>query len=142
MVVFQARSRYSPAENQFGTYSPSTKHRYSPDTKKFSTLDSKRYSPDTRRYSPDVPSSRLHSRDNSFSQDLPPPPPHLQHHHDMKRISPENLVVRTESRASRSSVESSEKKRYSPPNPIHHHQVIYTPQSQKRFLHNLAEGEY
>ncbi|KAG0726157.1 hypothetical protein GWK47_037153 [Chionoecetes opilio] len=137
----EARSRYSPAENQFGTYSPTTKHRYSPDTKKFSTLDSKRYSPDTRRYSPDVPSSRLHSRDNSFSQELPPPPPlHQYPHHDMKRISPENLVVRTESRASRSSVESGDKKRYSPPNPLLHHQVIYTPQSQKRFLHNLAEA--
>ncbi|XP_069162090.1 protocadherin-like wing polarity protein stan isoform X3 [Procambarus clarkii] len=124
----QARNRYSPAENQFGTYSPSTKHRYSPDTKKFSTVDSRRYSPDTRRYSPDV--SQLHTHSNSYLQESP-------YSHDVKGISPENLVVRTESRASRSSIDSADKKRYSPSN--QQQQVVYTPQSQKQFLHNLAE---
>ncbi|KAG7177210.1 Cadherin EGF LAG seven-pass G-type receptor 3-like [Homarus americanus] len=122
----QARSRYSPAENQFGTYSPSTKHRYSPDTKKFSTVDSRRYSPDTRRYSPNT--SQLHSHDNYYQEN--------PYSHEVKRISPENLVVRTESRASRTSVDSADKKRYTPPS---HQQQVYTPQSQKRFLHNLAE---
>ncbi|XP_064085068.1 protocadherin-like wing polarity protein stan isoform X1 [Macrobrachium nipponense] len=115
----QAR-RYSPAENQFGTYSPSTK-RYSPDAKKFSTLDSRRYSPDSRRYSPNT--SQM--RESPYS-------------HEGKRISPENLVVRTESRASRTSIDSVERRRYSPPT-HHEQQGTNTPQSQKRFLHNLAE---
>lgn len=129
-IHLQAHSRYSPAENQFGTYSPSTKHRYSADMKKFSTLDSRRYSPDNRRYSPDI--SQLHSQDNSHLHENP-------YSHDIKRISPENIVVRTESRASRASVDSTEK-RYSPSNHHQQQQVTYTPQSQKRFLHNLAEG--
>ncbi|KAK4300812.1 hypothetical protein Pmani_027014 [Petrolisthes manimaculis] len=150
----QTRARCSPADNQFGTYSPSTKHRYSPDTKKFSTMDSKRYSPDNRRYSP-APSQLSTRESKRYSPDpsqLPvreskrysPDPSQLharnypQESPYSQRISPENLVTRAESR---SSVESGDRKRYSPPN-LHHHQqqhVVYTPQSQRRFLHQLEE---
>ncbi|XP_063598702.1 protocadherin-like wing polarity protein stan [Penaeus indicus] len=130
----QNRGRYSPAENQYGTYSPSSKHRFSPDPKKFSTLDARRNSPDARRYSPDV-SGRLYpgqlSEGSPYAHESP-------YAHSGRRISPENLVVRTESRASRSSVDSTDKKRYSPTHQAQQ-QAAGTPRSQKRFLHQLAE---
>ncbi|CAL4108899.1 unnamed protein product [Meganyctiphanes norvegica] len=114
-----ARRAYSPADLQYGTYSPSSKHRFSPDTRKFSTLDSKRNSPDPsyRHYAPE----KRPTQEPIYS----------------RRISPENMIQRTDSRASRVSMESMEKRRISPPTLSY--QGGLTPQSQKRFLHDLAE---
>ena len=120
----QPRPQYSPvtADPQYGTYSPNSKRRYSPDIKKFTTLDSKRYSPVvvSQSYSPVEPMNIMFSPDSKAQR------------------SQENLdalLLRTESRASRSSMDS-ERRRYSP-----RPQEGGTPQSQRRYLHNLMEGE-
>ena len=148
----QPRPQYSPVtgDSQYGTYSPNTKRHFSPEVKKFTTLDSKRYSPDMKRYSPVVVTSSggggqgyTHASDNTLPpHHLPPslysPDPKVQRSQD----NLDALVLRTESRASRGSVDS-DRRKYSP-HPLYnpHQEDGGTPQSQKRYLHNLMEGQY
>ncbi|XP_076066701.1 protocadherin-like wing polarity protein stan isoform X3 [Oratosquilla oratoria] len=153
----QARNRFSPADNQFhsvyspagsayspSTYSPSSRKRYSPpDAKKYATVDPKRYSPpDTslnQRYSPDT---KKITTDINGRRVSTPPTASYSPVSASRRISPENLVVRTESRASRVSIESNngggERRRYSPPFYQQQHPSL-NPHNQRNVVLNLAE---
>lgn len=150
--------------------------------KKFSTIDTKRYSPDIKRYSP---STRRYSPETrAYSQDAVLSPEALPNYGDGRRLypnsesiysrglgspqtnrysspndfPPENYLVRSESRGSRASMESSYSDRrryiqqenpystrYKTASPLQilqsQSQEASTPQSQKRFLHNLVEGK-
>ncbi|KAB7505845.1 Cadherin EGF LAG seven-pass G-type receptor 1 [Armadillidium nasatum] len=158
-----------------------SKHRFSPDMKKFSTIDTKRYSPDIKRYSPSTrrysPETRTYSQDAALSPEALPNygdgrrlypnsesiysrglgSPQTNRYSSPNDFPPENYLVRSESRGSRASMESSYSDRrryiqqenpystrYKTASPLQilqsQSQEASTPQSQKRFLHNLVEA--